>query len=234
GRPAVAGGRTPKSFAAIPASADGFDLHRPGASQPAERYPLVSAFPASWNPAAPVPLGPCLATDGLRLAVDGMTDIVFRFGPWLVRLAIRGASRTARVVEGEIAALSALRNGIVFVRRLNERTTWRVAAERAGRHFAAEVGLAGPLTAHFGFGGERAHAHFGLVAVGQTENVFDVWHTRGIVRIGAPAGAKVAGVIINLRRRQPGLVVVGDDDRTLLHIGAAWTRRLLRAAPAGR
>jgi hypothetical protein len=91
--------------------------------------------------------------------------------------------------------------------------------------------------AFFGFGGDAAHKSFGLLAVEQTELQWAVISAKGETVLVKPSGAeRVVGVIANTPLgKEPGLVALDGDQRTLTLNGHNWRQTILKAnAPVNR
>jgi hypothetical protein len=227
-RPILAVGRLRKLLVAVTARDAELEFHQAGRGRASQRLHMTVGPMAMALPVEPGPLGPFLRFVARPSDQGGFGYLLLAAGRALIFVADEGAPRFALSAASAVA-LASVPDGVAYVRAKGPGQGWQAVAERSGGQVVADVSNQESPAAYFGFGGAAAHADFGLLAVSHDTNSFHVWHARGSSRLVAPVGMRVAGVVLNPRRREPGLVAIDEDGRTLLLVGQTWTRPLQKA-----
>ena len=142
-----------------------------------------------------------------------------------------------------ISAITTTASGVAYVGQLAPGGDWRLVTLTAGG--ASLLPLRGDASrAFFGFGGRFSHPEHGLVAVPSLDSSHHArvepearnwWTIRDAMRgqrVYAHGGTRVVGVTRSSRtrrREEVGLVVVDEDERTLLFVAGDYVRRLCTA-----
>jgi hypothetical protein len=149
---------------------------------------------------------------------------VFRHDAFLVRLD--WATVTAVVVSSGVLDSAGVGGGersVVFLERGADGavTLVRLGADASRRELGhGEQGW-------LGCGSAGAAA---LAALAESSGSVRVWRLNQTTLIRVPSDVTVLGVCRNVRRNsEPGVLVLEGDGRTIVHLGANWTRKLPRA-----
>jgi hypothetical protein len=187
------------------------------------------------------PLLPCLdLVWGSEVAVLDAAGALFR----LVKLnkeekSIGGKPvvGTAQILATDVLAVAMVNSRLVYVGK-----EWPGESTHIVSIGTDVARLPIPFTgkgtkAFFGYGGEVAHKNYGLLAVEQTEFQWGVIIAKSETVLVKPSGAeRVVGVMAGTQlSREPGLVALDGDRRTLTLSGRNWRQTILKAnAPIDR
>ena len=180
------------------------------------------------------PLMPCfsLPWDGEIAAVDGAGSL-FRFSRLKgdpKSLGSRPLSGTVHLIATDVLAVNVLNSRLVYVGREWPDNQFRIVSvgDKISRKTPVEEKA---LRAFFGPTlGLAAYSEFGLLALEQTESRWVVISDGGQKVLAKPHGAKVFGVLIDVRNNmEPGLLVLEDDLRTVTLNGNNWRKEILYA-----
>jgi hypothetical protein len=170
-----------------------------------------------------VPEGTALGT--LHLA--GARRLVHLPGAHLLELPASGTD--VGIVAAKVLAAAPVGQHLAFV-DVHPTVGVRIAWMDAGGQVAARRAHGSGRAASFAWGGPIAHASWGLVGIENGERGWQVHSHAAELLLVAFAGTRVIGVVAHPARREPALLLIEEDGRSLLLSGRSFTHRLGRAS----
>ena len=176
------------------------------------------------------PLTPCFSLPGGEeiAAVDGDSSL-FRFSRFKGEpksIGSRPLSGIVQLIATDVLAVNVVDSQLVYVGRQWPDNEFRIVAGERTRTTTLDEK---PLRAFFGPPLHLGHPHYGLLALEQAESHWHVISDKEQLFV-APVGAKVFGVLIDINgHREPGLLSLEDDLRTVTINGRNLRREILYA-----
>jgi hypothetical protein len=180
------------------------------------------------------PLTPCfsLPWEGEMAAIDGAGSL-FRFSRLKGEpksVDSRPLSGTVHLVATDVLAVNVFDSRLVYVGREWPDNEFRIVSIGGGHVDRATTFEGKALRAFFGPYCTYAHPQYGLLALEESEFNWLVIAGGERKDLIKPYGAKVFGVLIDVRSiAEPGLLAVEDDHQTVSLNGRNWRKEILRA-----
>ena len=179
------------------------------------------------------PLMPCfsLPWDGEIAAIDGAGSL-FRFSRLkgeAKSLGSRPLSGTVHLVATNVLAVNVFVSRFVYVGCEWPDNEFRIVSVGGGNidRTTTDAGIA--LRAFFGPSFGLGHPQYGLLALEQSEFQWLVIGSGERKDLVKPYGANVFGILPDMHRMEPGLLVLEDDLQTVSLNGSNWRHEILRA-----